>query len=175
MKRLIAPALALMVGATSAACTRSDEPFLLPPPPPAAGEAPAQAAPSPTPTPTAARPAAPGPAPTQGNADQIRAAHVLVMHRDSARVPPGITRSREEARQRAEEVLRRARAGEDFAALARSMSDEPGHEEKAGDLGRFGRGTMVAPFEAAAFALRPGQISDIVETPFGYHVIRRSE
>lgn len=122
------------------------------------------------PAPQPARPAANAEAPSQ-----IRASHILVMHRESMRVPPGITRSKDEARARAQQVLARVRGGADFAAVAREMSDEPGHEEKGGDLGTFGRGMMVAPFESAAFALRVGQISDIVETPFGFHVIRRVE
>jgi hypothetical protein len=105
---------------------------------------------------------------------QIAASHVLVMHRGSERAPEGITRSAEEARTRAADVLRRARAGEDFAGLARQFSDEPGAATGGGDLGTFGRGMMVAPFEQAAFALQVGQISDVVETPFGFHVIKRT-
>jgi peptidyl-prolyl cis-trans isomerase NIMA-interacting 1 len=109
--------------------------------------------------------------------ERIAAQHILIMHKDSMRVPPGITRTREEARARAEEVLRKARApGADFTALAHEYTDEPQHPGRTpGDLGRFGRGQMVPEFEAAAFALRPGQISAIVETPFGFHIIKRTE
>jgi parvulin-like peptidyl-prolyl isomerase len=76
------------------------------------------------------------------------------------------------ARQKAEDILKRARAGEDFAALAKQYSDDPGSKDKGGDLGWFGRGQMVKPFEDAAFALKDNQISDIVESPFGYHIIQ---
>jgi len=85
----------------------------------------------------------------------------------------------EEARRKAEDVLKRARSGEDFAGLAREFSDEPGAKQSGGELPWFGRavpgqpGGMVKPFEDAAFALqKEGDISEIIETDFGYHVIK---
>ncbi|HWT00552.1 MAG TPA: peptidylprolyl isomerase [Pyrinomonadaceae bacterium] len=79
------------------------------------------------------------------------------------------------ARTQAEEILKRARSGEDFKKLAGEYTTEPGGKEREGDLGWFGRGQMVKPFEDAAFALQAGQISDIVESDFGYHIIKVEE
>ena len=77
------------------------------------------------------------------------------------------------SRQKAEDLLKRARAGEDFDKLAKENSDEPGAKESGGDLGWFGRGRMVKAFEDAAFALKDNEISDIVESQFGFHIIQR--
>jgi NIMA-interacting peptidyl-prolyl cis-trans isomerase 1 len=113
--------------------------------------------------------------PAHVGVERIAARQLLVMYRGSRRAPPGITRTRDEALTLAQTLERRARAGEDLASLARAYSDEPGAAERGGDLGYFGVGMMVASFERAAFALRRGEISPVVETEFGFHVIQRTD
>src|SRR5215213_11106508 len=77
------------------------------------------------------------------------------------------------ARDKAEDLRRRAESGEDFDKIAKENSDEPGAKESGGDLGWFGHGRMVKVFEDAAFALKDNEISDIVESQFGFHIIQR--
>jgi hypothetical protein len=101
---------------------------------------------------------------------RIRARHVLVEY------PQGATDGqRDSVRALADDIRERAVAGEDFAGLARQYSADPGSAQQGGDLGWFERGRMVRPFEDAAFALSPGEVSEVVETPFGLHVIRVEE
>jgi peptidyl-prolyl cis-trans isomerase C len=79
------------------------------------------------------------------------------------------------AREKAESLLKRVRAGEDFAKLAQEASDDAGSKGKGGEIGFFPRGRMVPEFEKVAFALKPGEVSGVVETKFGYHIIKCEE
>jgi peptidyl-prolyl cis-trans isomerase SurA len=89
--------------------------------------------------------------------------------------PAGMSPAEIEAqRKRAEEILERARKGEDFAALARQHSQDPS-ASRGGDLGCFRRGVMVPEFEKAVFSLQKGEISGVIKTKFGYHVARMNE
>ena len=111
--------------------------------------------------------------------EQVHARHILIAagKPDSPDAPNPATAQSEKAQARAqsEQVLKRARAGEDFAALAKQFSSDPGSKDKGGDLGWFAAGQMVPEFDRAAFALQPGQISDIVESQFGFHIIKVDE
>ncbi len=98
---------------------------------------------------------------------QIRARHILIKVASDASEDV-----RTAARAKIDALLGRARAGEDFAALARDNSEDTGSAVRGGDLGYNPRGRMVTPFDAAQFALEPGQISDVVTTDFGFHVIK---
>lgn len=106
---------------------------------------------------------------------RVGARHILVMHAKSMAKPENVTRTREEARQRAEECLTALRSGAAWEAVVGECSDEPGAAQRGGDLGVFERGSMVKAFSDAAFQLEVRAISDLVETPYGFHIIQRTE
>lgn len=102
-----------------------------------------------------------------GTEEQRRASHILI-------TPEGSDKAA--ARKKAEEILAKVKAApNDFAKLARENSKDPGSAAQGGDLGFFGRGMMVKPFEETVYRLNNGEISDIVETDFGFHIIRVTE
>jgi len=98
--------------------------------------------------------------------EQVQASHILVKVD-----PKAETSEKAEARKKIEEIQDRLEKGEDFSALAKEASQCPSGA-KGGDLGYFRQGQMVKPFEVVAFSLKPGEVSDIVETKFGYHLIK---
>lgn len=103
--------------------------------------------------------------------DQVRASHILLMYAGSARSTA--TRSKDEAAAEIAGLKQQIDDGADFADVARGHSDCPSSRQ-GGDLGKFARGMMVPEFEQAAFELGVGETSDVVETPFGYHLIQRT-
>jgi peptidyl-prolyl cis-trans isomerase C len=102
--------------------------------------------------------------------EQAHLRHILV------RVPEGATEEqKQQARQKAEGLLARVKAGEDFAKLAQENSDDPGSKVRGGDLSWVTPGQTVEPFEKAAFALKPNGVSPVVESRFGFHIIQMLE
>ena len=106
------------------------------------------------------------------NVDAVEASHILISYKGALRSE--INRDRREARKLAEKILKELKSGRDFAELARKHSDGPSGP-KGGELGRFERGQMVPEFDQAVFGLETGAISEVVETKFGYHIIKRTK
>ncbi len=102
--------------------------------------------------------------------EQAHVSHILV--KAEAGSTPEV---REQAKAKADDLHQRVLKGEDFATLARDHSDDPGSKANGGDLSWMSRGQTVPPFEEAAFALKPGEVSGVVETRFGYHIIKLAE
>jgi hypothetical protein len=104
------------------------------------------------------------------------AKHLLVMYKGSMRAPATITRTEDEAKARATEAMAKAKGGKvKFEDLVKEYSDEPGAAQRGGDLGKFRKGQMVPEFQNAVEKLKVGEVSDLVKTPFGYHVILRTQ
>jgi NIMA-interacting peptidyl-prolyl cis-trans isomerase 1 len=150
------------------------------PEPPAA--VPAEAPATPSARPAAAAPAAASPARSAAAEQQqervepaeVAAQHVLVSYRGAKRASSEVTRTKSQAKARAAEVLAKAKQGDDFSELAQQYSDCPSKNNR-GNLGKFKRETMDPKFSAAAFELEVGQVSEVVETPFGFHIIKRNQ
>jgi hypothetical protein len=137
-------------------------------------ETPLPPAPVETVAPRGSGSAAPG-AGDLGQPDTIVAQHLLVMYKGSKNAPKGVTRTKDEARMRAQEALELIKKGQDFDKVVAAYTDEPGGAARRGDLGRFSRDMMVRSFSDAAFALDVGQVSTVIESPFGFHVIKRNQ
>lgn len=102
--------------------------------------------------------------------ERVRASHILL------RLPEQADDAAKAAvRARAADVLKQVRAGKDFAALAKQYSEDPGSAANGGDLNYFQKGQMVGPFDQTVFAMKVGDVSDLVETQFGYHIIKLTD
>jgi len=98
--------------------------------------------------------------------------HILIRYQGAKRAEPSVTRTKEQARAEAEQLLQQLAGGADFAKLAGERSED-GSAKRGGDIGSPGRGRLAQPFEEALFAMQPGQRSGVVETEFGFHLIER--
>ncbi len=128
-----------------------------------------------TPTASATASAPPVAATPPAELVTVVAQHVLVAYRGAERAPKAVSRSKADAKKRAEEVVAKAKAGEDFTALVAAYSDDPAAKERLGSVGKFKRDAMAKAFSDAAFALNVDEVSPVVETPFGFHVIKRNQ
>ena len=168
------PLLVLSAALLATACSRLTAPVddrvtpLLEqaPPPPASVAAPAPPPAAPTPAPTPVAPPEPS----------VRAAHILISFKGAKMSDAKVTRTKEEAKKLATDLAKKAKGAkaDGFGALAKKFSDDKGSAQNGGDLGEFTRPRMVKPFSDAAFALKPGEVSPVVESDFGFHVIRRA-
>jgi parvulin-like peptidyl-prolyl isomerase len=102
--------------------------------------------------------------------ERVKARHILIRSSEE-----DSEEEKTDAKTRIGAIADRLKAGEDFAEVAQQESEDPGSAVRGGDLGEFARGDMVPPFEEAAFSLEPGTISEIVQSQFGYHLIKSEE
>jgi hypothetical protein len=109
----------------------------------------------------------------QPQVEMASAAHILIRYAGALRTTPDVTRSKDEARKLAEQVVKKLQAGADWTATANQYTEDPSGKGQGGKLGTFPKGRMVPEFDNQVFALAPGGISGVVETGFGFHVIKR--
>lgn len=102
--------------------------------------------------------------------EMVKARHILIRVDKSASAE-----DKGKAKEKAGEILKKIKAGGDFVALAAEVSEDPGSKTKGGDLGFFARGRMMPEFEKAAFSLKVGEVSEVIETPYGFHIIKLEE
>jgi hypothetical protein len=107
--------------------------------------------------------------------DRISVKHVLVRYSGAKGAPDTVDRTREQACLRAEEALEKLKEGTSFADVVAHYSDESGAATREGSIGRIERGDVAPAFADAAFELKIKEVSDVVETAFGFHVILRVE
>ena len=146
---------------------------------------------APTPAPSASAPAAVSVAPVVASSaappvaapsapaappEQIAAQHILVAWKGAKNAPASITRSKADAKKRADDAATKAKVkGADFSALVAEYTDDEATKGRQGSLGKFAKSKMTPAFADAAFALGVDEVSEPVETPFGYHVIKRNQ
>jgi NIMA-interacting peptidyl-prolyl cis-trans isomerase 1 len=120
-------------------------------------------------------PAPTGAAALPGPLDAIIAQHVLVTYKGAKRAPKTVVRTKLQAKARAEEALAKARGATAFEDVVDTYSDDAASVDRMGSVGKFHRGDMDPAFSAAAFGLRVNEVSGVVETPFGFHIIKRTQ
>jgi peptidyl-prolyl cis-trans isomerase C len=111
----------------------------------------------------------------KGQMEQAKARHILIAFEGSPAAPPTGALKEEDAKKKAEEIRAKIAGGADFAELAKTESNDPGSGARGGDLGQFARGQMVPEFDQAVFAAKPGDLTPVVRTQFGYHIIQVQE
>ena len=107
--------------------------------------------------------------------EMVHARHILLMTMDPATRTPLPADQQQAKRKQIDDLLKRIRGGTDFAVLAKQYSEDPGSKDNGGELPAFSRGQMVPEFEAAAFSLTNNQVSDVVTTTYGYHIIKLTD
>lgn len=107
--------------------------------------------------------------------DEVRASHILISTVDQDSKKPLSDEKQKEAKKKADELYEKVKSGDDFAKLAKENSDDKGSAVKGGDLGFFSKGQMVPEFEKAAFSMDKGEISKVVKTQYGYHIIKLTD
>jgi parvulin-like peptidyl-prolyl isomerase len=158
-----------LVGLLALACDAPSSGGVSPPVPSAApSNAPPASSASSVPAPSASATHIPVP-------DTIVAQHILVGYKGAQRIARTVTRTRLEAKARAAEALAKLKAGAEFEDIVKEYSDDPGSVDRLGLLGKFHRKDLDPAFSKAAFALQVEEISDVVETPFGFHIIKRTQ
>ena len=110
----------------------------------------------------------------KGEYEKIKARHILIRVKGAPMPPNGDKPelSEDEGKAKADAIVKRIAGGEDFAAIAKAESDDTGSGSQGGDLGEFGKGMMVPPFEQAAFSQKIGEVGAPVRSPFGFHIIQ---